>query len=205
MRARIRPEDDVLDRLVRQAGRDLWRPRMRISVAEHRVPSEPGLYAVYGSRGVWRELGLGRRPDGRPLYVGKAKKSLAERDLDQHFANGETGRSTLRRSVAALLRRELKLSAIPRNPARPGHFTRFALSPPHDARLTAWMRAQLWIAVWVAPEGCQLKTIEDCLKVSWLPPLNLDNGSRWQDAVRAERAAMADQAERWAGRRAQHP
>jgi hypothetical protein len=175
---------------------------MRISTAERCVPSEAGLYAVYGSREVWRELGLGRRPDGRPLYVGKAENSLAGRDLEQHFADGETGSSTLRRSLAALLRSPLNLRAIPRNPGRPADFDRFGLSSTHDARLTAWMRANLRMAVWVAPEGCRLKTIEDSLKLSWLPPLNLDNGSRWQEPVRAERALMSDQAERWAAR---HP
>ena len=174
---------------------------MRISTAERRVPRSPGLYAIYGSRGIWRELGLGRRPDGRPLYVGKAEESLAGRDLGEHFADGKTGSSTLRRSLAALLRSQLKLRAIPRNPDRPADFDRFGVSATHDARLTAWMRARLWIAVWVAPEGCHLKTIEDDLKFSWLPPLNLDNRSRWQESIRAERAIMADQARRWAMRR----
>jgi hypothetical protein len=188
------------DRLVQQAARDLWRPRMRISTAERRVPSEAGLYAIYASREVWRELGLGRRPDGRPLYVGKAEESLAGRDVNQHFADGKTGSSTLRRSLATLLRSRLKLRAIPRNPDRPADFDRFGLSTTHDARLTAWMRTHLWIAVWVAPELTRLKSMEDDLKFTWLPPLNLDNGSGWQEPIRAGRALMADQARRWAVR-----
>jgi len=170
---------------------------MRIATAERRVPPEPGLYAIYGSRAVWSELGLGRQRDGRPLYLGKAEESLVDRDVRQHFADGETGRSTLRRSLAALLRRRLKLEAIPRNPARPADFDRFGLSAAGDARLTAWMSASLWIAVWVAPPGCRLRPLEDHLRVSWLPPLNLDNGSAWQELVRAERASMAAQASRW--------
>jgi hypothetical protein len=161
----------------------------------------PGLYAVFGNRAVWRELRLGRRPDGRPLYVGKAEDSLVGRDLKDHFADGRTGSSTLRRSLAALLRAKLKLRAIPRNPNRPADFDRFGLSSTHDSRLTGWMRTRLWIAVWIAPQGCSLKTIEDDLKFSWLPPLNLDNRSRWQEFVKAERASMADQARRWAERR----
>lgn len=184
------------DLLVQAAGRDLWRPRMRVATADRRVPPKAGLYAVYGSRAVWSDLGLGRQPDGRPLYVGKAEESLAARDLQQHFADGETGRSTLRRSFAALLRRQLRLQAIPRNPERPADFDRFGLSPTDDTRLTTWMRTRLWIAVWVAPAGSQLKVIEDHLKFLWSCPLNLDNGSRWQELVRAERAFMADQARR---------
>ncbi len=186
--------DDVF---AQAAGRDLWRPRMRIATAERRVPPKAGLYAMYGSGAVWGDLGLGRQPDGRPLYVGKAEASLAARDLQQHFADGETGRSTLRRSCAALLRRQLRLQAIPRNPERPADFDRFGLSTTGDTRLTTWMRTRLWIAVWVAPAGCHLKVIEDQLKFSWSCPLNLDNGNPWQELVRAERAIMADQARRW--------
>jgi hypothetical protein len=174
---------------------------MRIATADRRVEHVPGLYAVFANRGIWRELRLGRRPDGRPLYVGKAEDSLVGRDLKDHFADGRTGSSTLRRSLAALLRAELKLRAIPRNPVRPADFDRFGLSSTHDARLMGWMRTRLWIAIWVAPEGCHLKTIEYNVKFSWLPPLNLDNGSRWQEFVKAERASMADQARRWANRR----
>jgi hypothetical protein len=186
------------DDLVSDASMALSRPRMRIATAERLVPSRRGLYAIYGSRRVWRELGLGWRPNGRPLYVGKAERSLADRDLGQHFADGETGRSTLRRSLAALLRSRLGLSAVPRNPDRPADFDRFGLSPAGDARLTAWMRTNLWIAIWTAPDGCDLEPIEDELKHAWLSPLNLDNGSRWQTPVRAARAFMADQARVWA-------
>ncbi len=193
------PMDGRRGGLVDEAGRALRRPRMRASTAERTVPPRAGLYAIYGSRAVWRELGLGRRPDGRPLYVGKAETSLADRDMAEHFADGKTGSSTLRRSLAALLRTQLRLRAIPRNPDRPADFDRFGLSATHDARLTAWMRTRLWIAVWLAPVGSRLKTIEDELKFSWLPPLNLDNASRWQGSVRAQRAVLADQARQWSG------
>ena len=174
---------------------------MRIATAERKVPNRPGLYAVYGNRAVWRELRLGHRPDGRPIYVGKAERSLVRRDLRQHFIDGMTGWSTLRRSFAALLRENLTLRGIPRDPLRPGEFDRYGLSPVHDARLTAWMRSRLWIAVWPALPGTQLKAIEDDLKFAFGSPLNLDNGSRWQEFVRVERRVMADQARVWAARR----
>jgi hypothetical protein len=174
---------------------------MSIAVAERRVPRQPGLYAVYGSPKVWLELRLGRRPDDRPLYVGKAERSLLGRDLGQHFNDGKTGWSTLRRSLAALLRETLQLRGIPRDTVTPGDFDRFGLSALHDARLTAWMRSRLWIAVWPAPDGTQLKAMEDDLKVWFGSPLNLDKASRWQEFVRTERRVMADQARAWAARR----
>ncbi len=176
---------------------------MRIATAARTVPSRAGLYAVYGSREVWRELRLGRRPDGRPLYVGKAEQSLASRDLNYHFADGNTGSSTLRRSCAALLRTSLKLRGIPRNMAKPGYFENYDLSPTHDGRLTSWMVSRLRIAVWVAPDRTNLKSFEDDLKVLWCSPLNLDNGSPWQEFVRAEREVLADQARTWAAERRQ--
>lgn len=184
-----------------EADMALRRPRMSIPVAERRVPAKAGLYAVYGSRDVWRELRLGHRPDGRPLYVGKAERSLLGRDLGQHFIDGKTGWSTLRRSFAALLREGLRLRGIPRDPLNPSDFDRFGMSSTHDARLTAWMRSRLWIAVWPARTEIRLKDIEDDLKVTLGPPLNLDNGSRWQDFIRTERRVMADQARMWAVRR----
>jgi hypothetical protein len=83
------------------------------------VPDQPGLYAMYGNASVWRVLELGEPPDDRPLYVGKAEDSLAARDLNAHFATGATGRSSPRRSFAALLATELRLIAIPRRAANP--------------------------------------------------------------------------------------
>src|SRR5690606_21537157 len=100
------------------------------------VLAAPGLYAVHGDVSVWDELRLTRPVDARPLYVGKAEDSLAGRDVGTHFGTGRTGSSTLRRSLAALLRETLDLRAQPRNPANPGYFANFGLEPDGDERLT---------------------------------------------------------------------
>lgn len=100
-------------------------PGLPIPAASVVVPDAPGLYAIHGGAFVWKELGLGRKPDGRPLYVGKAESSLLARDLRQHFADGRTGSSTLRRSFAALLHDRLELHGIPRNPAKPAYFANY--------------------------------------------------------------------------------
>ena len=92
---------------------------MSIAEAKVDVPPRPGLYAVHGDTAVWRELGLGEPTDARPLYVGKAERSLASRDVDTHFSTGRTGSSTLRRSLAGLLADQLALKGDPRNPAKP--------------------------------------------------------------------------------------
>jgi len=114
----------------------------------------PGLYAVYAAAATWRELGLGKPPDERPLYMGKAESTLASRDLQGHFGmrargvQSPTGSSTLRRSLAALLASDRGYHGMPRNPAKPGHFSNYGLSAEHDDDLSAWMRRRLRLALW---------------------------------------------------------
>jgi hypothetical protein len=180
----------------------LGEPTMRIAAAvAGAVPDRPGLYAIYASNVVWRKLGLGEAPDDRPLYVGKAEDSLVSRDLNTHFATGKTGRSSPRRSFAALLAHDLKLVAMPRRPANPEpkKWTNYALEKPGDGRLTHWMCANLQLAVWVQPTGAPLAAVESALMGVWLPPLNLTGVTTpWTAEVKAARAVLAEEAKRWA-------
>jgi hypothetical protein len=176
----------------------LARPRIAIARAADEVPARPGLYAIYGATKVWKQLGLGRNPDDRPLYIGKAEESLRHRDLKQHFADGRTGSSTVRRSFAALLRDQLSLRAMPRNPTKPAYFTHYGLSPSDDAKLTAWMREHLTIAVWVW-DGKRLLMDDEAAQLALsLPPLNLAGVfTEWSATVSAARAVMAAEARAW--------
>ncbi len=102
-------------------------PRWKIAEAPAHVPDRPGLYAIYGDDEAWSQLAIERRPDDL-LYVGKAEDSLVSRELRGHFAidltrRAQTGSSTVRRSFAALLRDSLGLHGVPRNTAKPGHFS----------------------------------------------------------------------------------
>ena len=144
------PARDDLSALVTEAIESLLGPRHRIADAVEQVPNEPGLYAVYGANKVWTELGLEPRPD-RPLYVGKAERSLAARDIRTHFASGKTGSSTVRRSFAALLRDRLGLSGVPRNQEAPERPSNFGLEPAGDEKLTKWMHERLLLATWSKP------------------------------------------------------
>jgi hypothetical protein len=142
---------------------------------------------VCGSSWVWAT-----RRIYRPLYVGKAERSLAGRDLCQHFGTGMTGWSTLRRTPAALLRARLRLVAVPRSPGRPSPSANYGLEETGDAGLTAWMNTSLRIATWVPTERVQLADIERELLQIWEPPLNL-TGVRtpWTGMVKAARRTMA--------------
>lgn len=173
---------------------------LSLDEAEVVVPPKAGLYAIYAYAAGWQELGLGAPPDDRPLYVGKAESSLADRDIRTHFGDGRTGSSTLRRSFAALLREQLDLHAQPRNPAKPERFANYGLPANEDERLTAWMRANLRLAVWVpdAPDVV-LASTEVALLKEWQPPLNLrDCVTPWRTALKVGRAAMAADAKQFA-------
>jgi hypothetical protein len=172
------------------------------------APSCPGLYAIHASPSVWRELGLGSPPDERALYIGKAEKSLAGRDIQQHFGycsegrtTSITGYSTLRRSIAALLRDSMGFHAVPRNAANSGHYSNFGLAREDDALLSKWMRARLGLAHWAKPDDCEvdrLKSVEQKVFRRLLPPLNLrDVDTPWETQIEAARSVMAAEARRW--------
>jgi len=183
-----------------QARQALAGPGTALPVARAGIRARPGLYAIHGGAETWEQLGLGRPPDDRPLYVGKAERSLAGRDIRQHFGTGMTGSSTLRRSIAALLRTRLGLSAVARNPGKPGHFANYALAEPGEVCLTSWMETQLRIAAWVPDDPIDLGTVERELLQHWQPPLNLAGVSTpWTAKLQAARRVMAEEARRSAG------
>jgi hypothetical protein len=176
----------------------LQQPRFALRGAPPTLPPQPGLYAIYGDDQAWVELRLGTTPGDMPLYVGKAEDSLVKRDLQTHFGDGRTGSSTVRRSFAALLRESLLLSGRPRNPAKPGYFSNYGLSPEDDAKLTRWMRDRLELAVWSSDGSHPLKAIEIDVLQRWHPPINITGVEhRWRSFLQAERRVMADQARVW--------
>lgn len=70
--------------------------RTRHPVANISLPAKPGIYAIF----LRHDSCLpGFAEGGQLIYLGKAEKSLANRDQRQHFKIGETGHSTVRRSV----------------------------------------------------------------------------------------------------------
>jgi hypothetical protein len=172
---------------------------LRIRDAEDRVPPKPGLYAIYAPVKVAANLGL-IVTNGTPLYVGKAERSLAGRDLGTHFATNRTraartGGSTVRRSFAALLRDELALQAVPRNANNPDGSANYALTPEGDDRLTDWMHDNLSLAVWPAPQPLPvpLRGIEKAVIWRWAPPINLTDVPQPNAYLRALRAEMTNE------------
>lgn len=181
-----------------------WRsyttPRHELPEAAGHVANVAGLYAIYGAPETWELLGLVPPRDNCPLYVGKAERSLATCYVT-HFQNGRTGRSTVRRTFAALLRQALGLSGIPRDPRKPTKLTHYGLSEDQDEKLSQWMNEKLELPVWKKPPGCaDLGAVEVGVIQEWVSPLNIaDNpSSKWNGMIRAARGVMAEDARKWA-------
>lgn len=187
---------------VESAAAALSGPRYSITDAAAHVPDSPGLYAIHGTGQAWSQLGLEGRSDDL-LYVGKAEDSLVRRELRGHFAfdvtqRARTGGSTVRRSFAALLHDTLGLRGVPRNLAKPGHFSNFGLSADHDGLLTRWMHEHLTLAVWPATGlSGSLREVESIIITRWTPPLNLAGNPRPAPGLSAARARMAAEARAW--------
>jgi hypothetical protein len=115
---------------------------------------------------------------GTLIYIGIAKESLRDRDLKQHFRNGQTGRSTLRRSIGAILKSNLKLTAIPRGLKTDSkRFLNYKFKEADEDRLTRWMTENLEVGYWTANESMtykELREYEKKITMELKPTLDLD-------------------------------
>jgi hypothetical protein len=136
------------------------------------IPEEPGLYALILDHPAALEPALERarlrlehvRLGQRcVLYIGSTDDSLRRR-VKCHLSN-DTGRSTFRMSLGALLADELGLVARP----VPGA-SYFCFEPGSEAVLSAWIGAHVSVAVKPAREA---RAKEPGLIRAQQPPLNI--------------------------------
>jgi hypothetical protein len=165
------------------------------------LPAAPGLYTLTaGDPCAIAGLGLDELEPaapltGRVLYLGKSESRLSDRLAGTHFATGESGRSTVRRTFGSLL----GLAAIPRpsrieNPTRKQLMTmtaNFAFAPGEDERLTAWMLANLQIRAF-ATRASPLGAVERAVGAVLWPPLDQErtpfwSPNPWRDPVASAR------------------
>jgi hypothetical protein len=144
-----------------------------------------GLRGIYGFFLLKGCLCIGRQEfaarNGALLYLGKTESSQKERDAGQHLADGETGHSTLRRSLGALLREQLDLKPQPRSDSEKSkrRFTHFRFDAAGEERLTAWMRKHLGLGFCELPDLTipELRDREKKLIKSAMPALNIVHNS----------------------------
>ncbi|MCW3124542.1 MAG: hypothetical protein JWO03_200 [Bacteroidetes bacterium] len=140
-------------------------------------PKKPGIYGFFlKNQSTLSDFGKG----GQIIYIGISKDSLHDRDFNQHFKTGKTGSSTLRRSIGAILKTNLKLKAIPRGGENDSkRFDNYKFKS--EQLLTDWMIANLEIGNWVpsiALTNSQLRDIEKQITIELKPSLDLDNRTK---------------------------
>lgn len=113
------------------------------------------------------------------LYLGMTDQSL---DVRNHFLHADSGRSTLRRSLGALLLDVLELEPIPRGQGRSDRdVTNYRFAGAGEARLTGWMGEKL-LACQQQVSG-DVRGQEKALIDALGPPLNLTDWPNPQKSV----------------------
>jgi hypothetical protein len=142
-----------------------------------------GVYALF-LRPMATLPGLEAGPDGL-LYIGMTDASLEERN---HFAHADSGFSSPRRSLGALLKQQLGLQAVPRGSGpSPTNLRNYRFTPEGETRLTDWMTAHLDYAFTILDRA--IRANEDRLIGLWQPPLNLTG---WTNPQRRQMRALRD-------------
>jgi hypothetical protein len=129
------------------------------------------------------------------IYVGAAESCGEVRD---QFAYADSGFSSLRRSLGALLKEHLRLQAIPRGLGQPKTTRNYRFCDSGELRLTLWMKAHLHYGFLVIPG--EVKSVARALIADLGPPLNLIHWPNPQGPyLRALRAICRDEAQRSLG------
>ena len=173
---------------IEEIAHKLRESRKPISHAE--VPSKCGVYGVF-LKAPEELKGFSKNTDGL-IYIG-CSSNLSKREFEQDFNSGETGRSTLRRSIGAIFKEEFGLTAIPRNSGSSENNVRnYKFRPEGEERLTNWMADNLEVGV--CPSG-NYESIKKELIPLLMPPLSLkwwENPDR--EKIKALRKKCADEA-----------
>lgn len=171
---------------------------IEVKLLEHRF--RPNEIPVYNRAGVYAlfldepaALPFIGVPAFGLLYLGMTASSL---DVRNHFKHQQSGFSTLRRSLGALLKQELRLQALPRAPgASATNVTSYRFQEDGEQRLTQWMAQHLTYSC--VPRDKDVEVVERALIRGLEPPLNLTG---WSNPARktlmALRAACRDEAKR---------
>ncbi len=152
----------------------------RKAAKAHRYyPQQAGIYAFFLTDGI-RLPNFGQ--EEKLIYIGIAKDSMKDRDFEQHFRSGQSGRSTLRRSLGAILKNQLGLAAIPRGGANDSkRFDNYRFTEIGENALTNWMGNNLEVGYWVPGQVLPYSDLRDKEKevtMRYLPILDLDRRTK---------------------------
>jgi hypothetical protein len=143
------------------------------------LPKEQGIYAFFV--GSTNDLGKFGQPD-QNIYVGISEKNISGRDTETHLKTGQTGWSTLRRSLGAVLKSKLNITAQKRdkNPKklRPD---KYKFDERGENKLTEWMEENLKIGFWSTANLMSKKKLrneEEQVILRLKPTLDLDRRTK---------------------------
>lgn len=160
------------------------------------VPSS-GVYALF----LHSSPSLGVFPTGRDglIYIGKTS-DLEQRNLHTHFFPRNSGFSSPRRSLGAILKDNLELTAQQRSPGMSKtNFRNYAFTPPGEEHLSRWMEANLLVSTVALPAGEETTIEKELLNIT-CPVLNLTGcANSHRQSIKVLRKVCANQARRSAG------
>jgi len=151
------------------------------------LPDMQGIYAFYVDSTT--DLGKFGAP-GQLIYVGLSEKSLNSRDTKSHLQSGQTGWSTFRRSLGAILKTKLNLIAQKRdiNPKKL-RADKYKFDEVGELRLTKWMRQNLKIGYWSTSNPLskeRLREEEEKVIIKLKPTLDLDKRTKHLNPLATE-------------------
>jgi hypothetical protein len=157
------------------------------------APAKEGIYAIFAQPSD--VLRVDDVPSNGLVYIGRSG-NLAERDFETHFKAGASGFSTLRRSVGALLKSELGLTAIPRGTGSSDtNYLNFRFTEEGEKALSEWMAEHLELGI-AEVVGKSVRLEQEV--IAWLQPVLCLTG--WPNsqaaAIKALRAECVDEARR---------
>jgi hypothetical protein len=143
------------------------------------LPNQQGIYAFYVVDSI--DLGKFGFP-GQIIYAGLSEKSLNSRDTKTHLETGKTGWSSLRRSLGAILKSKLNLSAQKRdkNPSEL-RADKYKFDEEGEKRLTGWMMKNLKMGYWTFERPLtkeKLRNEEEKVLIKLRPTLDLDQRTK---------------------------
>jgi hypothetical protein len=157
------------------------------------IPSEfgIGIYALFLKRKA--SLRMLELADSDLLYVGMTESSLQERN---HFLHDDSSFSSPRRSLGALLKERLTLTAVPRGQGTSRRdCCNYRFAGDGEKALTKWMHDNLAYGYVALDTEADLKEVEGALIKHLSPPLNLTKSrNQSRRAVRQARKACRDEA-----------